>query len=33
MKCPYCEKSNDVTILGVPTAAMLEAYAGLGLGS
>ena len=32
MKCPYCEKSDDVTILGVP-AAMLEAYAGLGLGS
>lgn len=27
MTCPYCGKSENVTVLGVPTAALLLAYA------
>lgn len=34
MNCPYCGKSDDVTLVGVPTAAKLVAYASfLGLGA
>lgn len=33
MNCPYCGKSNDVTLVGVPKAALLVALGpALGLG-